>query len=226
MIVPYRVQSGRAELVPEKEMRQLYLKTWEYLRENKAYLENREKGRFRGAAWYGYGRLQNIDLMLLPKILVPDIADRASFALDEAGEYAFTSGYGITLKDTVAESLKYILGLLNSKILDFYLKRVSTTMRGGFFRYFTQYIEQLPIRPINFADPADVVRHDRMVALVETMLELHRKLAAAVTGQEKTVHQRQIETTDRQIDRLVYELYGLTAEEVGIVEGLDHGGAK
>ena len=144
----------------------------------------------------------------------------------KSGEYAFTSGYGITLKDTVAESPKYILGLLNSRVLDFYLKRVSTTMRGGFFRYFTQFITQLPIHPINFADPADVARHDRMVALVEAMLDLHRKLAAAVTDQEKTVHQRQIVATDRLIDRLVYELYGLTAEEIGIVEGLDHGGTK
>ena len=124
---------------------------------------------------------------------------------------------------TVPESQKYVLGLLNSKVLDFYLKRVSTTIRGGFFRYFTQYIEQLPIRPINFTDATDVARHDRMVALVEAMLDLHRKLAAAVTDQEKSVLQRQIVATDRLIDRLVYELYGLTEAEVGIVEGLDHG---
>jgi hypothetical protein len=82
------------------------------------------------------------------------------------------------------------------------------------------------LRPINFADPADVARHDRMVALVEAMLDLHRKLAAAVTGQEQAVLQRQIVVTDRLIDRLVYELYGLTEAEVGTVEGLDHGGVK
>ena len=57
-----------------------------------------------------------------------------------------------------------------------------------------------------------------MVALVEAMLDLHRKLAAAVTGQEKAVLQRQIVATDRLIDRLVYELYGLTVAEIGIVE--------
>ena len=100
-------------------------------------------------------------------------------------------------------------------------------MRGGYLPLLhVSSSTQLPIRPINFADPADVARHDRMVALVEAMLDLHRKLAAAVTDQEKTVHQRQIVATDRLIDRLVYELYGLTEEEIGIVEGLDHGGAK
>ena len=58
-----------------------------------------------------------------------------------------------------------------------------------------------------------------MVALVEAMLALHRQLAAARTPQEKTALQRQIEATDRQIDTLVYELYGLTEEEIAIVEG-------
>jgi hypothetical protein len=57
-----------------------------------------------------------------------------------------------------------------------------------------------------------------MVALVETMLALHKRLPAAHTPQEKDMLQRQIETTDRQIDRLVYDLYSLTTEEIAIVE--------
>jgi predicted nucleic acid-binding Zn-ribbon protein len=51
------------------------------------------------------------------------------------------------------------------------------------------------------------------------MLLLQKQLQSAKTGHEQQALQRQIEATDRQIDRLVYELYGLTEEEVGIVEG-------
>ena len=58
-----------------------------------------------------------------------------------------------------------------------------------------------------------------MVALVERMLELHKKLAFATIPADKQLYQRQIEATDRQIDALVYELYGLTGEEIGVVEG-------
>jgi vesicle coat complex subunit len=152
------------------------------------------------------------------KILVPDIANRASFALDEGGDYAFTSGYGITLRPDVQESPKYVLALLNSLLLDFYLKRISTTMRGGFFRYFTQFIERLPICTIDFSDPTDKTRYDRMVELVETMLKLHKNLQAAKTNHEKSLIQRQIDVTDKQIDQLVYELYDLTEEEIRIVE--------
>ena len=99
-------------------------------------------------------------------------------------------------------------------------------MRGGYFATVKRFFQFLPILPIDLADSVDVARHDRMVALVEAMVDLHRKLTAAVTDQEKAVYQRQIVATDRQIDRLVYELYGLTDEEIVIVEGLDHGGRR
>ena len=71
---------------------------------------------------------------------------------------------------------------------------------------------------IDFTSPTDVARHDQMVALVERMLDLHKRVAAEQMPHVKTVLQRQIEATDRQIDLLVYELYGLTEEEIGVVE--------
>ena len=83
----------------------------------------------------------------------------------------------------------------------------------------TAYLNPFPLRTIDFSDPTDKARHARMVELVETMLKLHKQLAAAKTGHEKTAIQRQIAATDKQIDQLVYELYGLADEEIKIVEG-------
>ncbi len=68
-------------------------------------------------------------------------------------------------------------------------------------------------------NPEDVARHDRMVSLVEQMFELYKKLDVAKLGSEKEMIQRRINATDTEIDRLVYELYGLTDEEIAIVEG-------
>ncbi len=99
------------------------------------------------------------------------------------------------------------------------MKKVSTNFHGGYFAANKQFLVQLPLRTIDFSDPEDVVRHDRMVELVERMLSLHERLAAAKLNQEKTVIQHQINATDRQIDRLVYELYKLTEDEIEIVEG-------
>ena len=68
------------------------------------------------------------------------------------------------------------------------------------------------------ANPADVACHDRLVELVQTMLDLQRQLSSPGSEHERTLLARRIEATDRQIDRLVYELYGLTEEEIGLVE--------
>lgn len=66
---------------------------------------------------------------------------------------------------------------------------------------------------------SDKSHHDKIVSLVEQMLSLNKRLPSAKTDYEKTSLQRQIEATDKQIDKLVYELYGLTEEEIRIVEG-------
>jgi hypothetical protein len=110
------------------------------------------------------------------------------------------------------------LGILNSKLLFWYLKLISNRFRGGWITCTKQYVGKLPIRAIDFSDPADKARHDRIVELVEQMLNLNKQLAGSKEPQTKTVLQRQIETTDRQIDRLVYELYELTEDEIKIVE--------
>jgi hypothetical protein len=112
----------------------------------------------------------------------------------------------------------YLLGILNSKMGWFLITNYCTQIQGGFQLMF-QYLGRIPIRTINFSDPVDKARHDRMVALVTQMLELNKKLQDARLEQEKTALSRQIEVTDAAIDKMVYELYGLTEEEIAIVEG-------
>ncbi len=58
-----------------------------------------------------------------------------------------------------------------------------------------------------------------MAFFIKMMLDLHKKLTAAKVPDEKTKIQRQINTTDKQIDNLVYDLYNLTPKEIAIVEG-------
>jgi|SRR5215208_5325557 len=108
-------------------------------------------------------------------------------------------------------------------LLDTYATRLlarplSSHFQGGYFAYEPRYLERIPIRTIDFSDPEDVARRDRMVELVEQMLGLHERLVGARIERERTVMWHQISATDRQIDRLVYELYGLTNDEIRIVE--------
>ena len=81
-----------------------------------------------------------------------------------------------------------------------------------------QQVEQLPIHNITLSDPTDKARHDRVVELVEQMLSLHTRLANARIPRDKTILQQHIAATARQIDKLVYDLYDLTEEEITLVE--------
>ena len=99
------------------------------------------------------------------------------------------------------------------------LASICDKVQGGFYRLKIIYIQQLPIRRINFSDAADKARHDRVVALVEQMLAARRQLTAVRTEAERGVFERKCAAIDRQLDELVYELYGLTAEERALVEG-------
>ena len=219
LIIPYQFVNGKTQLIDEKQIGINSPELFNYFLQNKSVLENREKRKMAGDKWYSYVYPKNIELMSKPKILVPDIANTSSFVLDEKGIYTFTSGYGIILKSNVCESNKYILGLLNSKLLDFYLKKISTPIRGGFFRYFSHFLEQLPIRLIDFSNDQDKSKHSRMVQLVEQMLRLHQQINQENVPSSKKIIQQQIKVIDKQINQLVYELYELTDEIIALIEG-------
>ena len=132
-----------------------------------------------------------------------------------------SGGFSISVGEDVGLASRYLLGLLNSRLLFWYLARISNRFRGGWITCTKQYVGQLPIRALNLADPSERAVHDRMTALVEEMLRLKKEHAAAESVLEDRRHAlaRDIERTDREIDRLVYELYGLTDDEIRIVEG-------
>jgi hypothetical protein len=215
LICPYEISDVNFRLFTTSEMSSRFPLTLEYLEANKDALVARERGRFKGKNWYAFGYPKSMTLFQRPKIVVPDYNNVASFTFDSEGNF-YKTGYGIILTDDSLSPL-YILGLLNSSLLFQYLRSIGTSLRGGYVRFWTQFLEQLPIRTINFSDPEDKARHDRMVKLVEQMLSLHKQLAGAKIPDEKTRIQRQIDATDHQIDQLVYELYGLTENEIQIV---------
>lgn len=150
-----------------------------------------------------------------PKIIYPDICKEPRFVLDADGHYLTNTAYCLGTDD------RYLLGILNSRLFWFAISHISIPfgVRAGEYRYrlIYQYMEKVPIRPIDFSNPADKARHERMVQLVEQMLELQMQLPKAKTGHDQTLVQRQIDVTDRQIDKLAYELYGLTEEEIAMV---------
>jgi type I restriction-modification system DNA methylase subunit len=224
VLFPYKIDEGTASLISSKEFQDKYPRAFQYLKDCKAILEKREHGKWKHSPWYAFSRNQNLSLMNVPKILTPSIASRASFTTDSKGDYFFVGsggggggGYGITLKNTEFSPF-YVAGLLNSKLLDYYLQQISSKFRGGYYAYNRQYIEQLPIRTIDFNNSEDKEMYDRMVQLVERMLDLQKKKQQANSDSEKELFEHQIKATDKEIDMLVYKLYCLTDDEIHVIE--------
>lgn len=226
LLFPYIVSEDRATLLSSALFEHRYPNAWKYLLDNRHILENREKGKMKHDKWYSFSRVQSLAMHEQPKLLTGVLARKSRFTADLSGVFYSMGGgnagvYGITLQDCKSANYLYVLGLLNSTLIQFNLRKLSSPFRGGFFSYAQRYINKLPIRQIDFANPDEKTMHDRIIVLVERMLDLNKRLAPIreIFSNERDEILEDIEKTDKEIDGLVYKLYGLTDEEIRVVEG-------
>jgi len=146
------------------------------------------------------------------KILGP----RFVVTIDKSNSVADQQVY-ITKPISQKYSLEYLAGILGSKFISFYIKTFYNEADDAFPQIKIKQLQNLPI------PNADKSLHDCIANCVTSIFEINQRIPLAKTAQEKTILQRQIDSTDRRIDELVYELYGLTEEEIKIVEGTNEG---
>jgi hypothetical protein len=154
------------------------------------------------------------------KILVQRITGGLSplkAAYDNRQFYNKESINNIIVKQGGAYDTKYVLGIINSKLINWFYRMKFTNSSNLTVNLSKEYLSQIPIRSIDPTNRSDNKFHKMVVSLVERILDLNKRTPATPQEQERLA--REIESTDRQIDRLVYELYGLTEEEIRIVEG-------
>jgi hypothetical protein len=159
------------------------------------------------------------DIFLLSeKIFFRRVGDRLIGSIDTRKKFALNTLVVMSPKANCPCNLRFVLALFNSKLLNFYYVNFLKSSKKVFSEIQAHQVEQLPFPPTDFSHAAEKARHDRMVTLVNSMLGLHKQLTAAKSAAQKAIMQRQIDATDAEIDRLVYDLYGLTAEEIALVE--------
>jgi hypothetical protein len=158
-----------------------------------------------------------------PKIVVAGMSRRLECVVDLDGKILAGKSTSVVLPSSI--DLRYLVGILNSKLISFCYAYAygGNKLAGGYMRVGPPQLRTVSIALADTSNPADKAQHDKMVELVQRMLDLHKQLAAAKTEHEKTAFQRQIAATDHQIDQLVSELYGLTEEEIKIVEEMTEG---
>jgi hypothetical protein len=213
LIFPYKIKNDKYVLIEEDILAKEFPNTFNYLLSKKKELEKRKQY----SKWYGYSAPRNLIEHAKAEILIPLLADKGLFTIFDRGHKNYTlmasGGFSILLLNPSFNPL-LILGIINSKLLFWYLKKLSNDFRGGWITCTKQYFEKLPIK-LNTTD----VRNNKLMELVKQMIVLKSKIEKTKTPTEHTAIERQIQATDNQIDQLVYQLYGLTPEEIKIVEG-------
>lgn len=218
IIFPYRIAGKQSRLLSEAELRADFPNTFLYLKSQKNKLLARKQYK----EWYGFRAPRNLEAHENADIMIPLLADRGLCGRlpTDMKKYCpmASGGFTIGIPRSSMVSAEYVLGLLNSTLLFWQLKRISNIFHGGWVTCTKQYVGTLPIRKISQDNNTDVQQHDLIVERTRQMLDLHARQPKARTEHERTALARQIEHTDAQIDRLEYELYGLTEDEIALVE--------
>jgi hypothetical protein len=226
IIFPYRMVQGGAELILEEGLRLEFPKAYAYLRSRKRALTERAQYR----EWWGFSAPRSLELHDRAQLLIPLLASRGSVGqVPQPGSgYCLmaSGGFSITV-DTRRTKLspRYIQGLLNSSLLFWQLKHISNKFRGGYITCTKQYVATLPIRILDLDSRSDRTLHDRIVRVVSTVIGLNEDLKSSSVPSGRARLERQIMSAERELDRLVFSLYGLTEEEMRVV-GEESSGAR
>ena len=141
------------------------------------------------------------------KLIWIELTDRGRFSYSGKEEYLLNSAYFVLPPKDVGG--KYLLGILNSSTIMFYMRQIAATSGMGTLRWFNNYVKLFPIPQV------DAKRQQEIETVVDQVLALKAKDFNA-----------DISNLEAKIDALVYKLYGLTEEEIAVVEQASGSGEK
>ncbi|MBP6739396.1 MAG: N-6 DNA methylase, partial [Leptospiraceae bacterium] len=220
VIYPYKETNNKTLLLEEKELAKNYPKSYEYLKSKKNLLNVRKDSRkefSENKSWYSLTRFGKYSTFHKPKIVSPGEVKSNKFALDETGAgFSCARVFAITSEDE-SLNLLCLLGILNSKVVEYYLHSVSPLKQGGYYSYSSKFIDSVPI-------PKEILNQSfektkELLKSVQDILAENKRLSAVKLDSDKTSIQRKIKYLDDRINSLAYEFYNLTPEEIKIVEG-------
>lgn len=165
----------------------------EILKHLLTYKAKAQKRADKGEYWWELRNCAYYDLFNKTKIIFPNLQNSNKFSWDESGNYLNAPAVFLPTDE------KYLLGILNSKIVWYFLKSICVVRSGGFIEVKPQYFEQIPIPQL------EDNQKKQLTGLVDRILN------------EKS--QSEILVLESYVDKLVYQLYGLTEEEINIIEG-------
>jgi len=145
LLFPYVRGKRGMELLSPEVMKNDFPLAWKYLSKWKTDLEKRDGGDLRDDHWYRFSRSQSLDQVGFPKLYAAGTVKNLQFTVDQVGALFLTGGRVDGVRPTNADDLMFLLGVLNSKIVDFVFRRLGRVKANGWFEANKQFIAPLPI---------------------------------------------------------------------------------
>jgi hypothetical protein len=143
---PHHQTGKKTAPYEEAEMKEQFPMAYKYISNFKLILtEKKVRYKTNPKYWYSLHRSRENSLFLSEKIITPEISLGCNMTFDDRGWYHNTQVYAFVKKDDCQYSYDFLLGVLNCKILWFYLCCTGSVLRGGYFRFKTKYLENFPI---------------------------------------------------------------------------------
>ena len=144
------------------------------------------------------------------KIIWSDISTKPAFSICKKGVYFTNTVYMLSSK-TDKITNKYLIGILNSSVIDFYFPLIATGIGGKAKRYIKQFVEMLPV-------PIITDKNRTLSAQIEDLTDKVLSITKTEDCLQNPAKQAKVREYEKQIDLLVYKLYNLTSEEIKIIE--------
>lgn len=142
IIFPYQKGKGGFEIIPEEKLKKETPKTYQYLCMQRKELDKRDKGKQNTVAWYAYGRTQGLNKYGI-KLVFPTFASKPKFTLIDDEFALFCNGYALFENDYI--ELEVLRKILNSVVMQYYIKNTSYAIEGGYYCYQKKYIEKFSL---------------------------------------------------------------------------------
>lgn len=213
IIYPYHLVDDKSVFYTEKELKENFPKCHEYFSSIKKRLQSRGTASMKYPIWYALWNSRNIQNLTAKKIFTPDICYGSSMVYDNVGYFHNDTSYGLVLNNPDEQLYKTYLAILNSSVTWYFLQKTGTSLRGGYFRFKTKYLEPFPLPEL------DDQTAQKLSSLAEQQLVAHKQLSSAKSDSDRNMLEQRIQILDKQINTSVYKLYGLSEEEIKVVEG-------
>ncbi|WP_165800695.1 class I SAM-dependent DNA methyltransferase, partial [Flavobacterium sp. WLB] len=220
MIFPYVLTSENAQVLDEIYFEKKYPLAWCYLNTFKVDLSKRSINGSKNPKWYQFGRSQSLmKFHNNEKLIWPVLSTHSNYIFDN-NNLQFTGGGNgpyyslICIEDY---SPLYFLAILSHPLFEAMVKSGASEFRGSYYSHGKQFIENIPIKKINFSNPLDKKDHDDIVTVVKSIITTKNLYNNTHINSNKNILQRKLSLLQKKLYHAVNKIYDIDENDIKTV---------